>query len=394
MTPAARTQAAIELIDAIIAAARDQGPAADTLIVRYFAGRRYAGSKDRRAVRELVYAAVRRAGERPTSGRAAMVGLAGDDPAIAATFDGGPHAPAPITPGEPIAEPGIAPAWLVERLRAAGLDDDDMAALIDRAPLDVRVNRLKADREAMRAALPDARPLAAPDGLRVPPGTNIDQLDAFRAGEIEVQDEGSQIVSMAAEAAPGMAVIDLCAGAGGKSLALATAMDNRGELLACDVDRSRLARLAPRAQRAGAAIVATRLLDPGREAEALADWRGRADVVLIDAPCSGTGTWRRNPEARWRLTPERLDRLVATQARLLDVGAALVKPCGALVHIVCSLLDAEGAAQADRFLADHPGWRAEPLLLPAGRPHGAGVRLTPAHDGTDGFFVARLVRPC
>lgn len=394
MTPAARTQAAIELLDAIVAAARDQGPAADTLIARYFAGRRYAGSKDRRAVRELVYAAIRRAGERPVSGRAAMIGLAGDDPALAATFDGSPHGPAPIRPDEPVAGPGIAPAWLVDRLRAAGLDEGEMAALIDRAPLDVRVNRLKADREAIRAALPDARPLAAPDGLRLPPGTNVEQLDAFRAGAIEVQDAGSQIVTLAARAAPGMAVIDLCAGAGGKSLALAAAMADRGTLLASDIDRARLARLAPRAERAGASIIAARLLDPGREAEALADWRDRADVVLIDAPCSGTGTWRRNPEARWRLTPERLDRLVATQARLLDLGAGLVKPGGALVHVVCSLLDAEGADQADRFLAGHPGWRAESLRLPAGRARRAGVRLTPAHDGSDGFFVARLVRPC
>jgi 16S rRNA (cytosine967-C5)-methyltransferase len=139
-------------------------------------------------------------------------------------------------------------------------------------------------------------------------------------------------------------------------------------------------------------IVETRLLDGGREVEALGDLA--ADAVLVDAPCSGTGTWRRNPEARWRLTPARLDRLVALQARLLDVGAACVAPGGALVHVVCSLLDVEGAGQVDAFLARHPGWTAEPLALPLGRPHGAGVRLTPAHDGSDGFFVARLRSPC
>jgi 16S rRNA (cytosine967-C5)-methyltransferase len=191
-----------------------------------------------------------------------------------------------------------------------------------------------------------------------------------------------------------MAVVDLCAGAGGKSLALAAAMENRGVLLACDVDRGRLSRLPPRAERAGASIIETRLMNPNHEAETLADWRGRADVVLIDAPCSGTGTWRRNPEARWRLTPDRLDRLVATQQRLLGIAAALVKPGGVLVHIVCSLLDEEGAGQVDRFLAEHPDWRPEPLDLPAGQRRGQGVRLTPAHDGTDGFFVARLVAPC
>ncbi|MGN6278859.1 MAG: RsmB/NOP family class I SAM-dependent RNA methyltransferase [Sphingomonas sp.] len=395
MTPGGRAQAAIELLDAIIAAARDQGPAADTLIARYFAERRYAGSKDRRAVRELIYAAIRRAGERPESGRAALVGLADDDAAIASAFTGEGHAPAPIATDEQRASAGAAPAWLDEKLRAAGLDSAELAALSDRAPLDVRVNRLKGERDDVVASIADAAVSTHTlDGLRLPAGTAVEQLDAFRAGLIEVQDEGSQIVAMAARAAPGMAVVDLCAGAGGKSLALAAAMEDRGALLACDIDRGRLSRLPPRAERAGASIIETRLMNPNREAEALADWRERADVVLIDAPCSGTGTWRRNPEARWRLTPERLDRLVATQQRLLGIAAELVKPGGALVHIVCSLLDEEGSGQVDRFLAEHPDWRAEPLDLPAGRPRGHGVRLTPAHDGTDGFFVARLVRAC
>jgi 16S rRNA (cytosine967-C5)-methyltransferase len=208
-----------------------------------------------------------------------------------------------------------------------------------------------------------------------------------------VQDAGSQIVTLAAGAVSGMRVVDLCAGGGGQTLGLAAAMENRGTLLATDSDRSRLSRLMPRAERAGVSIVETRLLDPGREAEPLADWAGVADVVLIDAPCSGTGTWRRNPEARWRLTSARLDRLVETQARLLDIGATLVRPGGALVHIVCSLLDAEGAAQVDAFLARHPGWAAAPLALPAGTPHGPGMRLTPLSHSTDGFFVAKLVCP-
>jgi 16S rRNA (cytosine967-C5)-methyltransferase len=395
VTPGARTQAAIELLDAIVAAARDQGPAADTLIARYFAERRYAGSKDRRAVRELVYAAIRRAGERPASGRAAIVALAEDDPALVATFDGGAHAPAPIAPGEPSAPAGAAPGWLVERLNDSGLGDKEIAALTGRAGLDVRVNTLRATPETACAALPDAMPLAhAPGGLRLPTGTQVEGLDAYRDGAIEVQDEGSQIVAAAAAAQPGAAVVDLCAGAGGKSLALAAAMENRGEILACDVDRARLSRLAPRAIRAGATIIETRLLDPGREAATLADWRDRADVVLVDAPCSGTGTWRRNPEARWRLTPERLDRLVATQRSLLDIAASLVRPGGVLVHVVCSLLDSEGAGQVDAFLTRHLGWHAGALDLAAGRPRGAGRRLTPAYDGTDGFFVARLVRPC
>jgi len=391
MTPAARVQAAIDLLDAIVAAARDSGAAADTLIARYFADRRYAGSKDRRAVRELVYAAIRMLGDRPESGRAAMLALAASDPEIAALFDGVGHGPAPIGPDERPAAPGIAPAWVVARLRDSGLGDEELPALIERAPLDVRINWL---RDAP-APIPGAETIPGlPDALRLPSGTNIETLDAYKNGAIEVQDAGSQIVTLASKAAPGMRIIDLCAGAGGKTLALAALMGNEGSLLATDTDRARLSRLAPRAERAGATIVETRLLNPGQEPAMLSDWADAADCVLIDAPCSGTGTWRRNPEARWRLTPERIDRLTRTQRHVLETGAALAKPGGALVYIVCSLLDEEGAGQVASFLADHPEWKAEALSLPAGRPHGPGIRLTPAHDATDGFFVARLQRAC
>jgi len=394
MTPAARVQAATELLDRIIAAARESGAAADTLIARYFAERRYAGSKDRRAVRELVYAAIRRAGEVPVNGRAAMVGLARDDEATAAAFDGSAHGPAPIASDEPVAKAGTAPAWIGKRFKASDIDPAEAAALVARAPLDIRANRLRgADPDTLFADLNPERITGLPDALRLPSGTAIEATEAFRAGLVEVQDAGSQMVTLAARAEPGMAVIDLCAGAGGKTLALAAAMDNRGAILATDTDRGRLSRLAPRAERAGVTVVETRLLDPNREDAALADWTGRADIVLIDAPCSGTGTWRRNPEARWRLTPARIERLAATQRRLLDVAAPLVKPGGALVYIVCSLLDGEGVGQAARFLADHPGWTAE-QPMPFGRERGAGRRLTPLHDATDGFFVARLIRPC
>jgi len=394
MTPGARLSAAIELLDQVIAGAREGGAAADTLIARYFATRRYAGSKDRRAVRDLVYAAVRRFGEMPPSGRAAMVALADEDPAIAALFDGSPRAPAPIDPVEQRVVAARVPAWLDQRLTASGLGSADIASLIDRAPLDLRVNSVRITTDAAAAFFPDVRRVeGAPDALRLPTGSVVDQTPAWRDGLVEIQDVGSQIVTAAAGAAPGMQVVDLCAGAGGKALALAAAMDNRGTVLASDVDRARLSRLAPRAERAGATIIETRLLDPNRESDALADWQDRADVVLIDAPCSGTGTWRRNPEARWRLTPARIERLVETQRRLIDLGGTLVRPGGTLVYIVCSLLDGEGARQVDRFLTDHPGWIAE-VPIPQGRPRGQGKRLTPAHDATDGFFVARLKRPC
>ncbi len=228
MTPGARVQAAIELLDAIIAATREGGAAADTLIARYFAERRYAGSKDRRAVRELVYAAIRRAGEAPENGRAAMVGLARDDETIAAAFDGSTHGPAPIAPDEPAARAGTAPAWIGKRFKASDMDPAEAAALVARAPLDVRVNRLKGDRGTLFADL-GAEPIAdLPDALRLPSGTSIEGTEAFRSGLLEVQDAGSQMVTLAAHAEPGMAVIDLCAGAGGKTLALAAAMNNRG----------------------------------------------------------------------------------------------------------------------------------------------------------------------
>jgi 16S rRNA (cytosine967-C5)-methyltransferase len=393
VTPAARAQAAIELLDEILVAARDGGAAADTLIARYFKTRRYAGARDRRAVRELIYRAIRRGGERPASGRAAMIGLARDDKEVAGWFDGSPHAPATIEPAEPFARAGIAPVWLTKRL-ASSLDADELPALLGRAPLDLRVNRLKTTRAEVLAQLPDAVPTPlAPDGLRLPDGTNVETLVPWTEGLIEVQDEGSQLVARAARAAPGLTVVDLCAGAGGKSLALAADMAGQGRLVACDADRARLSRLAPRAVRAGA-TVDTRLLDSGREGDALKDLVGMADVVLVDAPCSGTGTWRRNPEARWRLTPDRISRLVALQSHLLDVAADLVRPGGHLVHIVCSLLDEEGPGQVAAFLERNPAWRADPSPIPQGSACGAGRRLTPARDGTDGFFVARLARPC
>lgn len=379
MTPQARVQAAIELVDQIVASARESGAAADILIARYFKTRRYAGSSDRRAVRELVFRAVRRAGDPPVSGRAALLGL----PDLLPLFDGSPHGPAAIAPGEPVAEAGIAPAWLLDRFDPL-IGPDELPALLERAPLDVRVNRLKPGHAAIPAGEPTPH---APFGLRLPEGTRIEP------GPVEIQDEGSQLVCLACEAAPGTLVVDLCAGAGGKALALAADMDDRGRLIACDTDRTRLSRLPPRLALAGVTIVETRLLDPGREAAALADVAGQADLVLVDAPCSGSGTWRRNPETRWRVTPERLLRLTALQTRLLDIGAGLVKPGGRLVYAVCSLLAEEGRDQAEA-LAARSSLVPEPVPMEAGRPAGPGNLLSPAHDGTDGFFVARWRRPC
>lgn len=388
MTPAARVQAAIELLDGIITAARDGGAPADRVVADGLRARRYAGSKDRRAIRELVYGAIRACGPVPDTGRAAMLRLAEVQPELAELFDGSSYGPAAIGADEKAAQGGVAPAWLAERLAASDIAGDEAGALLDRAPLDIRVNTLKASRDALE--LPVAgEPLLAPHALRFPAGTPVEGWDAYKDGLIEVQDGGSQLACMAVGAQPGETIIDLCAGAGGKTLALAAAMQNAGTLVACDTDKRRLGNLRPRAERAGADIISEILLNPGREIDALDAWRGKADAVLVDAPCSGTGTWRRNPESRWRISPQEIERLSALQFRLLEIAGQLLRPGGRIVYVVCSLLDAEGADVFGRFSAAYPQFRADPPEMSAGRARGAGVRLTPYHDGTDGFFFTR-----
>ena len=392
MTPAARVQAAIDILDRVIGAARSEGAPADRIIADWARNNRYAGSKDRRAIRELVYGAIRICSEIPASGRAAMLALAQDDPAIAACFDGSQYGPSAIDPGEPVAARGVAPQWLVDALARSGVEGPEQAAFLDRAPLDIRINTLKAGPDTVQLPEP-GEGLALPLARRFVSGTQVDQWPAYREGAVEVQDLGSQIACLAAGARPGETVLDLCAGAGGKTLALAAQMELRGRLIASDTDLQRGRQLLPRAERAGAAGIETRLLDPGRELEVLSDLVGQVDCVLVDAPCSGTGTWRRKPEAKWRLTPAALDRYTALQDRLMDVAARLVRPGGRIVYVTCSLLDAEGADRLDAFLLRHPQWRADPPEVPLGRPHGKGIRLSPFHDGTDGFFIARAALP-
>ncbi len=392
MTPSARIQAAIEILDEILRSAREGGGAADTIVARYFKTRRYAGSKDRRAIRELVFRAVRRFAE-PESGRAALIGLAAEDSELRDNFDGSAFGPARIDPDEPVARPKAIPGW-IEPLFDPEVKPGDLPALLARAPLDLRVNRLRGTREAAIEQLPQARRSRfSPIGLRLPEGFPLLGSEAWLAGLVEIQDEGSQLVCLAAEARPGNLVVDLCAGGGGKTLALAAEMGDQGRVIASDADRSRLARMAPRLERAGISIVESRLLDPGRELEALSDIAGKADLVLVDAPCSGSGTWRRNPETRWRLTPDRLKRVVDLQARLLDLGSALLRPGGRLVYAVCSLLAAEGRDQASA-LEGRSSLVPEPVASDWGRAAGSGLLLNPASDGTDGFFVARWRSPC
>jgi 16S rRNA (cytosine967-C5)-methyltransferase len=395
VTPAARAQAAIELLDEIIAASKGGGAAADTLIARYFKTRRYAGSGDRRAVRELVYRAVRAWPEPPRSGRAALLGLASQDPALAAAFDGSPHGPAEVSPEEKGLTPRFSavPKWLVRRFDPA-VTPADLQSLLGRAPLDLRVNRLRAERDEVLAAFPGAVPTPlSPLGLRLPEAIAVEESEAWSSGQVEVQDEGSQLLALACAAEPGETVLDLCAGAGGKTLALAAEMRNSGRLLASDTDRGRLSRMDLRLKRAGVTIVEPRLLNPGREREAMADLVDAPDLILVDAPCSGTGTWRRNPELRWRLDPKRLAEYVKLQAYLLDLAAELIRPGGRIVYAVCSLLADEGRGQAMAF-GSRSAMVPENLPIAGGRAAGPGRILTPAHDGTDGFFVARWRAPC
>lgn len=391
MTPEARLSAAIEIVDAIIAAAREGGPSGDAIVSQYFRTRRYAGAKDRRAVREWVWRAIRTFGDAPQSGRSSFVALADTDPSIAALFTGTGHAPAPIAPDEDRAKFGAIPQWISTQFAqpVGGIDTD---ALIGRAPLDIRVNGLKTNRESAAVQFPTSIILPeTPFGLRLPTGSAIDGHPAFQNGMVEIQDYGSQLIAQACAARAGQTVLDLCAGAGGKTLALATDMMGEGRLIAADTSRTRLGELPKRATRAGAKVEA-RLLNGGREAEELADLRQACDVVLVDAPCSGTGTWRRNPETRWRLTPARLEQLVTTQAKLLDIGADLVNVGGALVYAVCALTEAEGAAQVTKFLKRRTDFIADVIPFAAGRSYGPGRILTPCHDGSDGFYLARLKR--
>ena len=391
MTPAARLQAAIEVLDEVIGSTREDGPPADAIVTRYFKHRRYAGSKDRRAVRELVFQAIRRTAERPASGRAAILGLAEGNRELLELF-GEPRGPAPRVENDQAAPGGVVAGWLVPELSPL-IDAAEWPMLLERAPLDLRVNVARASRDEILPQFDGARATKlSPWGIRLPSDSRIDDHPAFETGLIEVQDEGSQLVALACQPTDGVHLLDLCAGGGGKALALA-AVAPEATILATDSNRARLAKLAPRARRAEARIE-TRLLNPPKELDELSDWRGKADIVLVDAPCSGSGTWRRNPEGRWRLTPDRLDRLVGVQQRLVDLGAELVKPGGSLVYAVCSLLSREGAGQIAAFQAGHSSWISEETGIAAGRIDGAGRLLTPGHDGTDGFFVARLRRPC
>lgn len=428
MTPGARLQSAIDILNDIFLSGRP----ADRIMENWARSNRYAGSKDRAAISNLVYTVLRRRAElSAATGQeearllafAALALVEGEGVPAAALADGSRHAPAPLTEKEravldaaslpgPDAAPWVRlnyPEWLHPEFEEAfgGALEREMAALMDRAPTDLRVNTLKANREAALAALEEAGLSAepcpwSPWGLRLTSRGNLPGLSVYRDGVIEIQDEGSQLACLLAGAKPGEQVVDLCAGGGGKSLALAAMMGNRGQIYACDTDGRRLAPLEPRAQRAGIRNLQTRTLGPFRPGEADTDFAGleaRMDCVLVDAPCSGTGAWRRSPDARWRLDPGTLEGYRAAQAEVLARAATLVRPGGRIVYVTCSLLPSENERQVEAFLAAHRDFKLVPWkaqwpedLVPPPAMAGDWFRLSPASTGTDGFFVAILRR--
>jgi len=430
MTPAARLSAAIEVLGDIDTRRR---PAADAL-KDWGLSHRFAGSKDRAAIASLVYDALRRKASASWimgegTPRAVVLGMLRlqrnmNPEAIAALCSGERFAPEPLSvaerekleaaslDGAPASVAGDFPEWIepsLQRLFGEALIPE-MQALATRAPLDLRVNTLKVkSREEAHNALPHLgaveTPLS-PLGLRIAPredgrGPAIQAEPEFIKGWIEIQDEGSQLAALLSAVKPGEQVVDLCAGGGGKTLALAAMMDNHGQIYATDGDSRRLAPIHDRLTRAGVRNVQVRT--PRGGADAISDLDGRIDCVLVDAPCTGVGTWRRNPDAKWRLRPGSLEVRRKEQAAVLDRAAALVKPGGRIVYITCSILPEENDEALDGLLQRVSGFervRADELLASAGfqnlsafvRETRNGLQLTPGKTGTDGFFVSCLRR--
>lgn len=433
MTPAARLAAAIETLEEVAGRRR---PAAQAL-KDWGTAHRFAGSKDRSAIASLVWDALRvkssaawlmgcAPGEE--TARAVMLGALArarglDADAIAALCTGERHAPAPLTAderarlaaadlsGAPAHVLGDYPQWLEAQLAEAWGEraQEEGRALAQRAPVDLRVNLLAGDREKALAALShlDPQPTRfSPWGLRVAVGPDgrapaLSAEPAYARGLVEVQDEGSQLAALLTGAEPGWQVLDLCAGGGGKTLALAAMMENKGQIYAADKDGRRLMPIFDRLERAGARNVQVRA--PRGAQDVLADLAGRCDLVLVDAPCTGSGTWRRNPDAKWRMRPGALEQRQREQDETLAQAARFVKPGGRLAYVTCSLLKAENEDRVNAFLAAHADFlpldmahaarkAGAPDLAAFASPLGPGLRLTPASAGTDGFYVALLTR--
>ncbi|WP_137389614.1 RsmB/NOP family class I SAM-dependent RNA methyltransferase [Rhodoligotrophos defluvii] len=428
MTPGARIQAAIE----VIAEIEDRHRPAAEALKDWGRMHRFAGAGDRAAIGNLVFDVLRRRNSlaaRMEDGRprtlvlAAAADLLGlDANGLAGSVDV-PHGPGPLGEAEKAglarkldgtAAPWIAgdyPEWLHPAFTRVFGDRaaEEGAALAVRAPIDLRVNALRSSREKVARALarfsPQETPLS-PVGLRIAPpqglgrSPNVESDPAHERGLFEVQDEGSQLAALLADTRPGMQVADICAGAGGKTLALAAAMGNKGQIYAHDADATRLKPIFARLTRAAARNVQ---VIGAHEPERLDAHAGKLDRVVVDAPCTGTGAWRRHPDAKWRLKPQALERRLEEQRLVLDRASTLVKPGGRLVYITCSVLAEENGDQIAGFLARHPGFQALPWAevwrasLGVDVPASAGadshgLLLTPARHGTDGFYVCIMER--
>jgi 16S rRNA (cytosine967-C5)-methyltransferase len=429
MIPAARAAAAIEILADVETRRR---PAADAM-KDWGLAHRFAGSGDRAAIAGLLYDALRRKSSSAwlmgeATPRAEILGalkqlrgLGVDE--VAALFTGEGHAPPPLTPqererlesadlaGAPAHVRGDYPEWLAAAFEQSfGADAAaEGKALAERAPVDLRVNSLKGDREKALRALAHVDAVAtpfSPVGLRIavrPDGRGpaLSAEPSYVKGLVEVQDEGSQLSTLLSGAKPGMQVLDLCAGAGGKTLALAGMMENRGQIFATDADGRRLAPIFGRLERSGARNVQVRA--PRGAQDILADLEGRCDLVFVDAPCSGSGAWRRSPDAKWRMRPGALEQRVKDQIETLEIATKFVKNGGRIVYVTCSVLKAENEDRIAAFLETHGDFlpldaahMARAAGLPTLAEHsstlGAGLRLSPLRTATDGFYVAALTR--
>ena len=425
MQPGAIIAAAIEILDE---QAGNPGPL-DLILQRYVRARRYIGSKDRSSLGDHVFGAVRRQGRLDWRLRAAgaepgprariladavLTGGASMYDLSAMTADA-QYGPPPLTTEElgwlgsigppPLAGAGMplqaeleCPDWAWPGFNAAfgDLAADELAALREPAPLDLRVNTLKTTHEhalaEIRAAGFEARGMPySPYGIRLMERVALGRLPGLLDGAVDPQDEGSQLVAMMVGAQPGESVVDFCAGAGGKTLAIAANMQNKGRLFALDSDARRLERSAPRYAKAGVDNVQRREISTGADSW-LKRRKRRFDRVLVDAPCTGVGAWRRNPDARWGRKSPPLSELVALQAVILARASRLVRPGGRLVYATCSMLPEENEAQIDAFLSSHPDFRLDPPARFPAPLTGPYLKLTPAQHGCDGFFAVALTR--
>ncbi len=435
MTPGARIQATIELWEKIWSA----GVPMDSITGDYFRVRRYIGSGDRNAIAERIYAMMRsyaRVGwwldKTDTMDNARMRALADlairegvPKPHIVDLYSGGTHTPAVLDdkemesltllvgrelnfnemPADVLAE---CPPEALEKLQAVFGKNfaDELAAMQEPASLDIRANTIKITRDKAIDALKkhgiETTPTPmSPVGLRAQARVHLAQTKLLQAGVIEIQDEGSQLIALLCAAKPGQQVLDACAGGGGKTLVLAAQMEGKGRVVAMDNNSQRLSRGKPRYVRAGIHNVESRPLDDEQQVKWLRRQKGNFDVVLVDAPCTSSGTWRRNPDLRWRRMGPSMEEIIKQQAQILARFEKCVKPGGKLVYATCSLFQEENEDQIRNFLATHDdfelvpledAWADAGLTTKAPESSGGMMRLSPKQSGTDGFFAAILRR--